>query len=125
GTQGNGAYAHGGAPFAGQSVGGPAPNAAPAMHAPTPMHAPPQAAPREMYEQAPRAAAEGAPRALLIAILKDGSDGRVYPIHDEQTDIGRSEGHLVLSEDPYLSARHARVVMRGEQLVLRDLDSVS
>ncbi|MDQ3036717.1 MAG: FHA domain-containing protein, partial [Myxococcota bacterium] len=94
------------------------------------VQAPPVQARREppppAYVEPPRGGVEGAPRALLIAILKDGSDGRVYPIHDEQTDIGRTEGHLILGDDPYLSARHARVVMRnGEQLVLRDLDSVN
>lgn len=74
-----------------------------------------------------RPLAEGtlAPRAVLVAILKDGSDGRAYPIQEEQTDIGRTEGHLVLGDDPYLSARHARVIFRGGDLVVRDLDSVN
>jgi pSer/pThr/pTyr-binding forkhead associated (FHA) protein len=62
----------------------------------------------------------------LVAILKDGSDGRVYPLRDEQTDVGRTEGSLILGEDPYLSPRHARVLLRSDgQLVLRDLDSVN
>lgn len=65
-------------------------------------------------------------RAFLVAILKDGSDGRVYPLRDEQTDVGRTEGSLILGEDPYLSPRHARVLLRGDgQLVLRDLDSIN
>lgn len=140
-------------PFVGSSVGGAvagyaaaAPNGGAMMGAPVaggvaaaPMSAPapqPVQQPRAHAEpprveaprvEAPRidAHAEGAPRALLVAILKDGSDGRVYPIHDEQTDVGRSEGHLVLADDPYLSARHARVIARADQLTLRDLDSVN
>ncbi|UJR78783.1 FHA domain-containing protein [Sandaracinus amylolyticus] len=103
--------------------GAPAPVMSPAPAQPMPVSAPRAREATQLESQSPRV--EGAPRALLVAILKDGSDGRVYPIHDEQTDIGRSEGHLVLADDPYLSARHARVLVRGDQLVLRDLDSVN
>lgn len=80
-------------------------------------------APRDM---APRPLGEAPARAFLVAILKDGSDGRSYPLREEQTDVGRAEGSLVLGEDPYLSPRHARVVLRPDgQLLLRDLDSVN
>lgn len=108
---------------AGASSGGFAPSA-PAP-APQPMPARVEVAPRAEEPRYDPLRVEGAPRALLVAILKDGSDGRVYPIHDEQTDIGRSEGHLVLADDPYLSARHARVLARADQITLRDLESVN
>lgn len=65
------------------------------------------------------------PRALLVAILKDGSDGRIYAIHDEQTDLGRLEGHIVLADDPYLSPRHVRILLKGDALIVRDLDSLN
>jgi pSer/pThr/pTyr-binding forkhead associated (FHA) protein len=98
-----------GAPAAASSV-----RASPRDHAPS-------------YVDSPRGAVEASPpRALLVAILKDGSDGRTFAIHEEQTDIGRTEGHLVLSDDPYLSPRHVRIVHRGgDQLTLRDLGSVN
>ena len=63
--------------------------------------------------------------ALLVAILKDGTDGRAYPIHDEQTDVGRTEGAVQLADDPYLSARHARLLVRPEGILVRDLDSAN
>ena len=63
--------------------------------------------------------------AQLVAILKDGSDGRVFPLVGDQIDIGRSEGDLVLPDDPYLSPRHARLQRRGDGWFLRDLDSVN
>lgn len=66
-----------------------------------------------------------APRAQLVSILKDGTDGRRYPVHDETTDIGRTEGQIVLADDPYLSPRHARLTLRGDNAVLRDLESVN
>ena len=61
----------------------------------------------------------------LVAILKDGSDGRAYPITDDPTDVGRTEGHILLSDDPYLSPRHVRLVPRAEGLLVRDLDSIN
>lgn len=70
-------------------------------------------------------ATQGEPTAALVAILKDGSDGRVFPIYGEQADVGRTEGDIVLSDDPYLSPRHARLRRRGEGWLLRDLDSAN
>lgn len=67
----------------------------------------------------------GEPIASLIAILKDGSDGRSFPIYGEQADIGRTEGDVILSDDPYLSPRHARLRRRGDGWLLRDLDSAN
>jgi pSer/pThr/pTyr-binding forkhead associated (FHA) protein/ribosomal protein L34E len=61
----------------------------------------------------------------LVAILKDGSDGRAYPIVDDPTDLGRVEGHVVLGDDPYLSPRHARLVPKPDGLLIRDLDSIN
>jgi pSer/pThr/pTyr-binding forkhead associated (FHA) protein len=63
--------------------------------------------------------------ARLVAILKDGSDGRVYPLSGNQVDIGSREGDVVLGEDPYLSFRHARLLARDDGWSLVDLDSVN
>jgi len=59
----------------------------------------------------------------LVAISKDGSDGRVYPLAGGQVDLGRTEGDILLKDDPYLSHRHARLVRQDGKWVLRDLDS--
>ena len=99
---------------------------------PEPISAPPSiggAVAAYAYQQpvAPRAP-EPAPRVpigMLVAILKDGTDGRSHPIYDETTDIGQKEGAIQLADDPYLSARHARLVVRPEGLLVRDLDSVN
>lgn len=71
------------------------------------------------------ATSSGTQRATLVSILKDGSDGRRYPIYDEKTDLGREEGQVVLQDDPYLSPRHARIVFRGGNATVVDLDSVN
>lgn len=118
---------------AGASVGGavsayahqPAPyQPAPYQPAPAQVVAPqgqplaPQAQPGPRAESRPAIA-------MLVAILKDGTDGRAYPIHDEITDIGQKEGAIQLADDPYLSSRHARIVTRTDGLLVRDLDSVN
>lgn len=108
------------APGAAAAAVSPAP--APVFRAPDPT-VEPTVSPRRV---APTAAA-GSPqtRGSLVSILKDGSDGRRFPVVDEQTDIGRTEGQVVLGDDPYLSPRHARLTFRNGQPVLRDLDSVN
>ncbi len=63
--------------------------------------------------------------ARLVAILKDGSDGRVYPLAGAQVDIGSREGDVILGDDPYLSPRHARLLARDGGWSLLDLDSVN
>jgi len=61
----------------------------------------------------------------IVTILKDGSEGPVYRLTNAATDIGRHEGNITLPDDPYLSARHARIQRRNERHYLRDLGSVN
>lgn len=63
--------------------------------------------------------------ARLVAILKDGSDGRVFPINSDQTDLGRKEGDIILADDPYLSPRHMRIRKAPEGFIVRDLESIN
>lgn len=87
----------------------------------------PNAAPAAGAPAAPRGGAgeHAAAEARLVAILKDGSDGRVFPLMGEQVDVGRSEGEVTLPDDPYLSPRHARLQKGAQGWILRDLDSVN
>ena len=64
-------------------------------------------------------------RAQVVVILRDGTEGGVYPIEGERTDIGSREGDIVLKDDPYLSPRHARIERRGDTFVLLDLGSTN
>lgn len=61
----------------------------------------------------------------LVSILKDGSDGQAFSLKEGNTDIGRSEGDIVLADDPYLSPRHARVRSGAGRFYVRDLDSAN
>jgi pSer/pThr/pTyr-binding forkhead associated (FHA) protein len=65
-----------------------------------------------------------AQRGRLVVIAKSGADGPSYPFGD-LLDVGRSEGNVVVGEDPYLSPRHARILWQNGKLVLRDLASTN
>jgi len=107
----------------------PAPMAAPVAPAPmAPPLAPAPLAPpmaTAHVDPGPAPSRSATAYGTLVAILKDGSDGRAYPIVDDPTDVGRTEGHILLSDDPYLSPRHVRLVPRAEGLLVRDLDSIN
>lgn len=76
-------------------------------------------------EPASDAAIDLNPQACVVVILRDGTDGGVYPLTHDRTDIGAREGDIVLKEDPYLSPRHARIERRGDSFVLLDLASLN
>lgn len=90
---------------------------------PMPVAAPAHQVPVATANSAP-AAAEGV-GARLVTILKDGSEGQVYRLTGASTDIGRTEGNILLADDPYVSPRHARVTSRDGQYFLKDLGSVN
>lgn len=66
-----------------------------------------------------------APQARLIIITQDGTPGESFPIIGGQIDVGRTEGDIRLSVDPYVCPRHARVYRKGSKFALRDLASVN
>ncbi|AKV03058.1 FHA domain containing protein [Labilithrix luteola] len=96
--------------------------------APTPAVAPPATSPPAQPAQPAQPVQPSAPRALtrgrLVVIAKSGADGPSYPVGDT-LDIGRTEGNVVVGEDPYLSPRHVRIAWTGTKLVLRDLASTN
>ena len=65
--------------------------------------------------------AEGRLRVENVAGLKAGDE---YDVLDGVT-LGRGEAADIQIEDPFASARHARVVRQGDLLVLEDLGSTN
>ena len=92
--------------------------------APAPAVAPAPAAPAPAPPPAPPPAARPVVRGRLVVIAKSGADGPSYPIGDS-LDVGRTEGQIIVGEDPYLSPRHVRIAWTGSKLVLRDLASTN
>jgi pSer/pThr/pTyr-binding forkhead associated (FHA) protein len=63
-------------------------------------------------------------RARLILIARDGGEGPAFPL-GEASDIGRTEGNILLGDDRYVSPRHARIQVRSGSFYLRDLASTN
>ncbi|MBN1654109.1 MAG: FHA domain-containing protein [Deltaproteobacteria bacterium] len=64
-------------------------------------------------------------KAQVVIILRNGAEGRVYPLEEENTDIGSREGAIVISDDPFLSHRHARITRKDDTFVLKDLSGMN
>lgn len=96
----------------------------------TSQHALPQPVPSDSTNtQRPREfneaviSTESGPRLQVIA--QDGTTGRSYKIEAEQTDVGRTDGNIVLPDDRFVSPRHARVFREGSRLFIQDLASLN
>jgi pSer/pThr/pTyr-binding forkhead associated (FHA) protein len=80
----------------------------------------------ERGERAGTDAKKGSGR--LVVIVEDGSEGRSFALGDGLLDIGRTEGDIVLEDDPYVSPRHARLrrtAASPPSWCLQDLDSTN
>ena len=66
----------------------------------------------------------GATWARLILIRPDGSEGEAFQLGEGATLIGRSAGS-VFANDAYLSPEHAEFRFEGEQLVVKDTESLN
>src|SRR5690606_31003999 len=77
---------------------------------------------------APPAAVSGVTTAApvwgqLVAVNRDGSDGKHYPLSDDWVDIGT---HAALAfDDRYLARHHARIERRGQAVRLVPLDRLN
>jgi hypothetical protein len=65
-----------------------------------------------------------ASRARLVLIQPDGSEGEAFPLSSGRTLIGRSTGGIFAS-DAYLSPEHAEFRFEGDQLVVKDTESLN
>jgi pSer/pThr/pTyr-binding forkhead associated (FHA) protein len=62
----------------------------------------------------------------LVVVAPDGSPGRAYALADGQWDLGRSaDTSIVLSSDPFVCPRHARLTASGGHFRMRDLGSTN
>jgi pSer/pThr/pTyr-binding forkhead associated (FHA) protein len=70
------------------------------------------------------APARVAPQGHLTLIRPDGTEGGVCPLHEGANLVGRGQGPL-FDADPYLSPRHAELVLKDDGLEVRDLRSLN
>lgn len=64
-------------------------------------------------------------KATLVVVVEDGSDGKAFDLRSAESLIGRTEGEILLFDDPFVSPRHAQVEERDGKWFIRDLDSLN
>ena len=65
------------------------------------------------------------PPARLVVIAQDGTPGAEHPVLGTELTIGRAEGSVSLSADPYVSPQHMKVTRQNGRFFVRDLESVN
>ncbi|HCL92153.1 MAG TPA: FHA domain-containing protein [Verrucomicrobiota bacterium] len=62
---------------------------------------------------------------LKLVILSAGMAGRACELTAEKTTIGRSDDNTFPIAEPSVSSHHCEVLLRGKDVVVRDLDSTN
>jgi pSer/pThr/pTyr-binding forkhead associated (FHA) protein len=60
-----------------------------------------------------------------LVILNQGMTGRTFELNVERTTVGRVEDNTFQIADPSVSSHHAEILLRGPELVIRDLNSTN
>jgi len=89
-----------------------------------PPAAAPTTAPMEKSQE-PRPAPSPQTSGYLVVIKPDGSEGARINLAQGQVVLGRTSGHEALSNDPFLSPKHARLDVHPSHCVITDLDSLN
>jgi pSer/pThr/pTyr-binding forkhead associated (FHA) protein len=66
---------------------------------------------------------DGGARFRLSQLLEGGGLGEVFPLRDGENVVGREAGDVTFPSDRYVSARHARLEVRGDEITLSDSGS--
>ena len=62
---------------------------------------------------------------VLRSLGQNMAAGQVIPLGEDSVLIGREDGDVQLSEDPFVSPRHARLSLEEDEVILEDLDSLN
>ena len=62
---------------------------------------------------------------LKLVVLSPGMTGRAHDLNSETTSIGRVEDNTFQVVDPSVSSHHCEVLLRGTEVVVRDLNSTN
>jgi pSer/pThr/pTyr-binding forkhead associated (FHA) protein len=60
-----------------------------------------------------------------LVVLSEGMTGRSHELNVEKTTIGRVEDNTFQIAEPSVSSHHCEVLMRGSDIVVRDLNSTN
>ncbi|MEI6784852.1 MAG: FHA domain-containing protein [Verrucomicrobiota bacterium] len=62
---------------------------------------------------------------LKLVALSPGMTGRTHELQSDKTTIGRVEDNTFQIVEPSISSHHCEVLLRGSEVVVRDLDSTN
>ena len=60
-----------------------------------------------------------------LVILTQGMTGRTHELKVDKTTIGRVEDNLFQIAEPSVSSHHCEVLLRGSEVVVKDLNSTN
>src|ERR1700733_4318538 len=60
-----------------------------------------------------------------LVILNQGMVGRIHELNVERTTIGRVEDNTFQITDPSVSSHHCEALLRGSEILIRDLNSTN
>ena len=62
---------------------------------------------------------------LKLVVLSPGMTGRTHELKSDKTSIGRLEDNAFQVAEPSVSSHHCEVLLRGSEVVVRDLNSTN
>ena len=62
---------------------------------------------------------------LKLVLLSEGMTGETHELTGEKTTIGRLDDNAFPIAEPSVSSHHCEIVMRGREVIVRDLDSTN
>jgi pSer/pThr/pTyr-binding forkhead associated (FHA) protein len=60
-----------------------------------------------------------------LVVLSEGLTGRSHELKAEKTTVGRVEDNTFQIPDPSVSSHHCEIILRGTEVVIKDLDSTN
>lgn len=60
-----------------------------------------------------------------LVILNQGMTGRTFELNVERNTVGRVEDNTFQIADPSVSSHHAEILLRGDDIVVKDLNSTN
>ena len=60
-----------------------------------------------------------------LVVLTEGFTGRTYELKVDKTTVGRVEDNAFQIAEPSVSSYHCEILLRGDQVVVKDLDSTN
>jgi pSer/pThr/pTyr-binding forkhead associated (FHA) protein len=60
-----------------------------------------------------------------LVLLSEGFTGRTYELNVEKTTVGRVEDNAFQIAEPSVSSHHAEIILKGNDVVIKDLNSTN